>query len=134
MVKPGLHVAHMAAPCLVQAAPVLGEPFWQLHTLAETHTHTHTHTYTHRCTRVYECEGHALAETHMQMHVCVCVCVCVVCVCVLCVCVCVVCVCVCVCVCLFWLELTIVELLIRACLVERSHSHIISKLMKEIAR
>ena len=34
MAKPLLQLLHMAAPCLVQAAPVLGEPFGQLHMLA----------------------------------------------------------------------------------------------------
>ena len=34
MVKPPLQLLHMAAPCLVQAAPVFGEPFEQLHMLA----------------------------------------------------------------------------------------------------
>ena len=34
MVKPGSQLLHMAAPCLVQADPVLGEPFGQLHVLA----------------------------------------------------------------------------------------------------
>ena len=41
--KPVLHSLHMAAPFVVQAAPVLGEPLWQVHVLADTHTHTHTH-------------------------------------------------------------------------------------------
>merc|ERR1719331_1083592 len=31
----GAQPAHMAAPCLVQPIPVLGEPFEQLHMLAE---------------------------------------------------------------------------------------------------
>ena len=39
MVKPPLQLLHMAAPCLVQAAPVLGEPFGQLHILAARDTH-----------------------------------------------------------------------------------------------
>ena len=39
MVKPALHVEHMTAPFLVQAAPVLGEPFGQLHILAARDTH-----------------------------------------------------------------------------------------------
>ena len=40
MVKPPLQLLHMAAPCLVQAAPIFGEPFGQLHMLAEKrHTH-----------------------------------------------------------------------------------------------
>ena len=34
MVKPSLQLLHMAAPCFVQAAPVLGEPFGQLHLFA----------------------------------------------------------------------------------------------------
>ena len=34
MVKPPLQLLHMAAPCFVQAAPVLGEPFGQLHLFA----------------------------------------------------------------------------------------------------
>ena len=50
--NPPLQLLHMAAPCLVQAAPVLGEPFEQLHLLAEGHTKMH--------------------------NMCVCVCVCVV--------------------------------------------------------
>ena len=57
MVKPSLQLLHMAAPCVVQAAPVLGEPFGQLHMLAaqdackhkyaRARAHTHTHTHTH---------------------------------------------------------------------------------------
>ena len=39
MVKPPLQLLHMAAPCVVQSAPALGEPFGQLHMLADTHTH-----------------------------------------------------------------------------------------------
>ena len=31
MVKPLRQLSHMAVPCLVQAAPTLGEPFGQLH-------------------------------------------------------------------------------------------------------
>ena len=68
MVKPALHVEHMAAPCLVQAAPVLGEPFGQLHTLADTHTHKHTHTHTKR-------EKEREKEREMHTRVCVSVCV-----------------------------------------------------------
>ena len=39
IVKPPLQLSHMAAPCLVHARRVLGEPFGQLHMLADTHTH-----------------------------------------------------------------------------------------------
>ena len=41
MMKPTLQLLHIAAPDVVQSAPVLGEPFGQLHTLAGTHTYTH---------------------------------------------------------------------------------------------
>ena len=34
MKKPALQLLHMSVRCLVQAAPVLGEPFGQLHLLA----------------------------------------------------------------------------------------------------
>ena len=44
MVKPPLQLLHMAAPCLVQAAPVLREPFEQLHMLAARDTNTRTKT------------------------------------------------------------------------------------------
>ena len=34
IVKPSLQLLHMDAPCLVQVAPVFGEPFGQVHMLA----------------------------------------------------------------------------------------------------
>ena len=41
MKKPALQLLHMSVRCLVQAAPVLGEPFEQRHMLAARDTHTH---------------------------------------------------------------------------------------------
>ena len=60
MVKPALHVEHMAAPSLVQAAPALGEPFGQLHLLAETHKHAHVCA----CVRMCVCSGLACMARH----------------------------------------------------------------------
>jgi hypothetical protein len=54
MPKPRLQLSHMVAPCLLQAARVLGEPLGQLHTLADTRTETQTHTHTHK-THVCAC-------------------------------------------------------------------------------
>ena len=42
MLNPALHPLHMAAPCLVQAAPVIATPLAHVHMLADTHTHTRT--------------------------------------------------------------------------------------------
>ena len=41
IVKPPLQLLHMAAPCLVHARRVLGEPFGQLHMLAARDIHTY---------------------------------------------------------------------------------------------
>ena len=39
MVKPRLQLLHMSVRSLVQAAPILGEPFRQMHLLAAQDTH-----------------------------------------------------------------------------------------------
>ena len=61
MVNPGLHSLHMAAPFLVQAAPLIATPLSHVHMLADTHTHTHIHTYT--CTHIH---AHTHANKYRQ--------------------------------------------------------------------